>query len=109
MARHRRRKVFGEPVDLLLDALRRFESEPNGEGRVTVHADLPPEPGGALVRALMRAEAELLVRDAARIGTDGSDVAWDEERSTAALFLLLGRLQREQRRAAGQASAPQRA
>jgi len=54
-------RVAGERVDLLVEALRHIEFEPEEDGMVHVSMENPPEIGDALARAVMRVEAELAV------------------------------------------------
>jgi hypothetical protein len=66
MARRRRRTVFGEPVEVLLEALLKIGAgiEQQPDGTYNAHATLPSVEGEAFLRAWMRSEAVLLRKDA---------------------------------------------
>lgn len=88
MARRRRRTVYGEPVEVLLDVLSTLDSI-GGQGAEETAAPPPlSEPQrDALVRALMRSEAALLRKDADRF--PALDRSADERRSVALLLLAV--------------------
>lgn len=79
--------MYGEPVEVLLEALLKLhagmEEEPDGSFRM--QATFPPQEGEALWRALMRAEAALMRKDADAFPVvDRSDA----DRQSAALVAL---------------------
>lgn len=85
-------KVAGEPVDLLVDALRRIEHETEPDGMIHFWANLPPDVGDALARATMRVEAELLLADARVYGTDRHEGRSPDARRCDAFLLLTRRV-----------------
>ena len=93
-------KVAGEPVDLLVDALRRIEHEIEPDGMVHFWIDLPPGVGDALARATMRIEAELLLADARVYGTDRHKDRSPDARRLDAFVLVTRRVTAALRRAA---------
>src|SRR3954453_23068183 len=76
--------VEGEPIELLMRALSRFQLDDQGEGVGHARAGPPPELGEPLMRALMRVEAEFLLADADGLGRGGEERTY-EQRSWAAL------------------------
>lgn len=67
VARRRRRTVYGEPVEALLDALNALDPVGADDAEDTTAPPLLSDPQrDALVRALMRREAALLRKDADR-------------------------------------------
>lgn len=85
-------KVAGEPVDLLVDALRRIEHETESDGMIHFWAHLPPDVGDALALATMRVEAELLLADARVYGSDGHEDRSPDARRLDAFVLLTRRV-----------------
>lgn len=86
MARRRRRTVYGEPVEVLLDALNALDSVGADDAEETAAPSSLSEPQrDALVRALMRSEATLLRKDADRF--PALDRSTDERRSVALVLL----------------------
>ena len=69
--------VEGEPVELLMRALSKFRVEDERDGMMRFKAELPPELGEPLMRALMRVEAELLLADAAGLGRGADERTHD--------------------------------
>ena len=58
-------EIFGEDVDAIGAAMQHFKFEPPDEdGMMTVHAHAPIAELAPLFRALMRAEAQMLLSDA---------------------------------------------
>jgi hypothetical protein len=85
--------VAGEPVEPLFRALRRIMSEAEEvDGMYRVSTTLPPEEAEPLGRALMRIEAELLVADAATVGTAQHEERTPPQRRHDALVLLAQRI-----------------
>lgn len=67
MARRRRRTVYGEPVEVLLDVLSVLDPVDEQDDEATAAPPLLSQPQfDSLVRALMRAESALLRKDAER-------------------------------------------
>ena len=86
MARRRRRTVYGEPVEVLLDALNALDPVDAEDAAETAAPSSLSEPQlHALVRALMRFEARLLRKDADRF--PALDRSTDERRSVALVLL----------------------
>jgi hypothetical protein len=94
--RHRNRPpaatVAGEPLELLIRALREFEWEPEPDGMMHVWWELPPETGNPLFRALMRTEAALLRKDAKALGSPDYEDRTPAQRRHDALILLVQRI-----------------
>jgi len=67
----RSRVVAGEPAVALVRAFLKFMTVTLPDGRVWVNAELDGNEGAPLARALMRVEAEFLVKDAEKISADG--------------------------------------
>jgi hypothetical protein len=84
--------IEGEPVGLLVEALREFEWEPARDGMVHARADLEPRLWHPLLRALLRIESELIAEDAEMIGTPGWHLRSYEQRSADALVTLADRM-----------------
>jgi len=61
--------VAGEPVHALVEALVQCIPTQSDNGACHVEGDLDASTGAPLARALMRVEAEMLLRDAEMIGT----------------------------------------
>ncbi len=85
--------VCDEPLHLLLDSLRRFAIRPSGiDGMVEWGGRLPDAQATAILRAVMRVEAELLREDADHL-TDGAEEPRSQSaRRADALVLLAGRI-----------------
>ena len=66
----RSRVVAGEPAVALARAFLKFKTVILPDGRVRFDAELDGKEGAPLARALMRVEAELLVKDAEKISAD---------------------------------------
>jgi hypothetical protein len=91
MARRRRRTVFGEPVEVLLGAFAEFTTGPAGlDGYIPFTARMTNAQAGALIRALLRAEAVLLRQQADAV-RDGHvhDVLSDPARQGKALVMVV--------------------
>jgi len=63
--------VEGEPLEVLLQALRKFRFDGERDGLTHFSVKLPPELGDPFMRALMRIEAEFLLADADSLGRGG--------------------------------------
>ena len=89
--RDRKHRVAGEDADVLLPLLARFAHNlvQNPDGTFSGHATYGKEEAPALVRALMRVEAELLLDDARRLRTSGDAWRTPENRRADALVLLV--------------------
>jgi hypothetical protein len=84
--------VAGEPLDLLLRALAALTCEELPGGWAKVHGEIPPEPGAAMHRAIMRIEAELIVEEAAGLEVGGGDERTPPERRHDAFVELARRV-----------------
>lgn len=85
--------ILGETADEVARELTRFEAHLAGQGSFEI------EPNGPLQRALMRAEAELLVADALAMRVGTYEPRTDGARRHDALLLVVSRMA-EFRRAA---------
>lgn len=85
--------ILGETAGEIARELERFEAHLSGQG------DFEMEPNGPLARALMRAEAELLVADALAMRVGTYQERSDGARRHDALLLVVSRMA-EARRAA---------
>jgi hypothetical protein len=83
--------VEGEPIELPMRALSGFQLSDQRDGMVRFSAELPPELGEPLMRALMRVEAECLLADADGLGR-GCEERTYEQRSCDALVELTRRV-----------------
>ena len=88
---HKPPKVAGEPVDLLRSALLAMHFAAGEGDDVRLRAEMTPEAGFALVRAVMRVEAELLLAEARTIGTDHQDPRDDDDRRLEAFLIVIRR------------------
>lgn len=88
---HKPPKVAGEPVDLLRSALLAIHVAASSGDDAALDAELTPEAGCALVRAVLRVEAELLLDDARALGPDDHDLRDPEERRLEAFLSVLRR------------------
>jgi hypothetical protein len=79
--------VYGERVGDLLPGLRAFHeaSEVAEDGSIHSSVTLEPEIAIPFFRAIMRAEAELLLQDAEALGTTSEDRRTYEQRAADAL------------------------
>ena len=85
-------RVSGEPIDLLSEAVARFEYAQGRDGMVHLELRLEPRLGDPLLRALMRIEAELLLEDADRFGNPDEEPRTHAQRGADALVLLTERM-----------------
>ena len=93
MTQIRTKTVAGESLEPLLSAFIRIWSEAEErDGMFEVSTTLPREEAEPLGRALMRLEAELLVADAAALGTSGHEERTPPQRRHDALLLLAQRI-----------------
>jgi hypothetical protein len=85
--------VYGEKRSELLPGLAAVAAsgEPNGDGMVEGSFALDAEIAHPLFRALMRAEAELLLEDATALGTAGYEERTPDQRRLDALLRLARR------------------
>lgn len=88
---HKPPKVAGEPVDLLRSALLAMHLASRDDDYVGLRAEMTPEAGCALVRAVMRIEAELLLTEARTIGPDHQDPRDDDDRRLEAFLIVIRR------------------
>ncbi|MFP5218920.1 MAG: hypothetical protein ACLGIG_04175 [Actinomycetes bacterium] len=85
--------MFGEPLDVLTEALLALKLEPSDDpGRTRFHAELTDLQGLALTRALMRSEAELLRCEADQVRDDIDMVSSAGDRRVVALLLVVRRV-----------------
>ena len=84
-----RRRLEGEPLDLLGEAIGLMDVEPGRNGAVTFHAELEPRLATPFVRALMRVEARLLLEDADRFEAPGHGRRTERQRSVDAFVILV--------------------
>lgn len=84
--------VAGEPVELLIRAFVRFKFTEGPDGMTHGQARLEPSLGIPLFRALMRVEAELLLRDADTLGDPQHEARTSEQRRADALVALALRI-----------------
>ena len=82
--------VLGESLVELATTLYDLEWQPSADGRVCIGGEMPA--GGPLLRALFRAEAELLLDDVAAMVAGDWEYRTQEERSADAFVLLTQRL-----------------
>lgn len=82
--------VYGEPIADLMPGLVALceEMTIDGEGMFRSSVVLDPSTGGPLFRAVMRAEAELLLEDADALGT-GLETSRTPEQRAADAFVRL--------------------
>lgn len=83
--------VAGEPVTDLIRAFLQFETAEQPDGMYHIDARLQPDVAAPLTRALMRVEAELLLRDADACGTDGYEDRTSPQRGADAFVELVTR------------------
>lgn len=83
--------VAGEPVTELIRAFLQFETAERPDGMYQIDAHLEPDIAAPLARALLRVEAELLLRDADAWGTDGFEDRTSPQRCADALVELVTR------------------
>jgi hypothetical protein len=84
--------VAGEPAETLLQALRQIKWKNGPDGMATGSARLEPRLGHPLFRALMRVQAELMLDDADRLGSETSEDRTHEQRAADALVALADRV-----------------
>jgi hypothetical protein len=85
--------ILGEAAGDIARELERFEAHLAGQGSFEI------EPNGPLQRALMRAEAELLVADALAMRVGTYEARTDGARRHDALLLVVSRMAGHQRAA----------
>ena len=83
--------MAGEPVTELIRAFLQFERAEQPDGMYQIDARLEPDVAAPLARALMRVEAELLLRDADAWGTDGYEDRTSPQRCADAFVELVTR------------------
>ncbi len=83
--------VMGEPVSAIIRAFMEFETTEADDGMIQINAELEPDVATPFARALMRVEAELLLRDAEAWGTDGYEARTSPQRAADALVELVKR------------------
>jgi hypothetical protein len=105
----------GEPLPWLIEALRRCKPQMMPDGRWCVDAELDPAVAAPLIRALMRAEAEMLEEDSLTIRGNHliPDRSPDQRRADAFLYVILQvidarRRRGDPRRHVGQAGSAER-
>ena len=92
MTAPRDKTVAGEPLALLVQALAALTLEEQPGGWAKVHGAIPPEPGAAMHRAIMRIEAELILEDADSVEVAGSDARTPPQRRHDAFVELARRV-----------------
>jgi hypothetical protein len=92
--------VYGERIGDVLPGLRAFMDAAvyDDRGGLRSSVTLPPDVGQPLFRAMMRAQAELLLEDADNFGSDADADRTDEQRAADALVRLATRLGDKARR-----------
>ena len=80
--------VEGESLDLLIEAFVQFDIHPTADGRMSLQAELAPQLGETLARALMRIESRLMLEDADLIGRSCDELRTHEQRAADALVDL---------------------
>ena len=86
------RTVAGESLVLLIEALRCVEMDQRPDGSADVSFEVPPEPGAAMHRAIMRIEAELLLDDADALEVGRREGRTADQRRHDAFVLLAVRV-----------------
>lgn len=84
--------VAGEPVDVLVKALRQLKWKKTNAGMMRFSAMLDRELGMPLHRALIRIERELLDQDIDQAGESGVQMRTPEQRGADALMALVLRV-----------------
>jgi hypothetical protein len=82
------RRVAGEPVEVLVQALEEIEFTEEPDGMIHGAVRLEPELGLPFFRALMRVEAELLLQDANTLGEARDEKRTDVQRRADAFVAL---------------------
>jgi hypothetical protein len=85
-------RVAGEPVEALLEALLLFKWKEESNGMARGSARLEPRLAQQFFRALMRVQAEFMLEDANRLGTEGFEDRTNEHRAADALIALALRI-----------------
>ena len=87
------RRVYGEPVNRVFDILSDLfaSAEPTSDGMCTVRLDVGNDECEPFLRAFLRAEAELLIADAARPDVTLQTLRSPHDRNNDALRLLIWR------------------
>ncbi|WP_174183368.1 hypothetical protein [Nocardia barduliensis] len=80
--------IAGERRADLLRALSYVSTESQPDGGTVVNGNLPPEVAPPFIRAIMRVEAELLLRDAELVTEDGEPRTQEKRREDAIIALL---------------------
>jgi hypothetical protein len=89
--------IMGESADDIRDALFGLNVEFRPDGRPTLRGTVPT--GGPFIRALMRAEAELLAADAVAMQTGVHEACTPDQRRADAFRLLVHRVEEHARAA----------
>lgn len=84
-----RRRVEGESLDLLCEAIRRIKRTHEADGMWTFEFHLEPRLANPFLRALMRVESRLLREDADLFELPGTNPRTDEQRKIDALKVLV--------------------
>jgi Domain of unknown function (DUF222) len=84
--------VAGEPLVLLVRALSALSIEERPDGWANVRGDIPPEPGAAMHRAIMRIEAEMICEDADKLEVAGREARTSPQRRHDAFVVLAQRI-----------------
>lgn len=84
--------VYGEPIDDLAQALVQCETGEEPDGLIRFSLELEPDEFAPLLRALMRAEADLLREDAERLRPPFGEERTEGQRRADALVELVRQL-----------------
>ena len=80
--------VAGERVDTLIQALLQIKCKKASNGMTSVSGRLEPGLADPFFRALMRVQAELMLQDADRVGTENWEDRTHEQRAADAFVAL---------------------
>lgn len=83
--------IAGELTTDLARAIAEFETSENSDGSIHLQADMDQEIGDPFARALMRVEADLILQDADKVGSDGYEERTPSQRRADALVELVTR------------------
>ena len=81
--------VYGESALALLSTLAKADFSVSGDGMSQMELTMEPHEAPLVLRAVMRAEAELLLSDANKLAPHGLNVRTPEQRQADALFAVV--------------------